>query len=481
MCPERVLGMVRLAGEKWGRPRGANGCRAAPWSAVIFGAVWLLQGAVPAAAQLAAAPLPAAAPRSALDDATLAAAGIRKLDSRHLTLYTDLPAGAAIDELPAVFDQAVVAWHDYFGQPAQLPSAWHLTGFLMRNDDRFREYGLLPDTLPDFLHGYQRGNEFWFREQPSDFYRRHLMLHEGTHAYMEHWLHGGGAAWYREGMAELLGTHRWQKSQLTLAVMPDDRQEAEYWGRIKLVRGDIAAGRAKSLAEVMVIKPRNNQEIDNAYAWSWAAVLFLSRHPLTREAAPAWQGLVALPDAEFNRQVWKSIAVKQSAIDAAWALFLHELDYGYDLAADEIVERPVRDMPDAGTTCEIAADRGWQASGLRFQAGQWYRLGASGRYQIAAVPRPWICEPQGVTIKYHHGQPLGKLLMAIQPEQAPNQSIAERIESWQPIPVGTRLKWQAPATGVAYFRINEPAGRLSDNQGRLTIQLELIRPAESQP
>ena len=45
-----------------------------------------------------------------------------------------------------------------------------------------------------------------------------------------------GPGWYMEGMAELLGTHRWQEGQLQLRVIPDHRQEVPMWGRIKLVR-----------------------------------------------------------------------------------------------------------------------------------------------------------------------------------------------------------------------------------------------------
>ena len=52
------------------------------------------------------------------------------------------------------------------------------------------------------------GREFWLFDQPTDYYVRHLLLHEGTHVFMVSFLGGCGPGWYMEGTAELLGTHR---------------------------------------------------------------------------------------------------------------------------------------------------------------------------------------------------------------------------------------------------------------------------------
>ena len=61
-------------------------------------------------------------------------------------------------------------------------------------------------------------------------------------------------------------------------------------------------------------------------------------------------------------------------------------------------------------TVSVAADRGWQSSGVRVDAGKSYRLRAAGRYQVADRPQPWPCEPGGVSIRYYRGRPLGILL-----------------------------------------------------------------------
>ncbi|HEV3137916.1 MAG TPA: hypothetical protein VGZ26_08425, partial [Pirellulales bacterium] len=41
--------------------------------------------------------------------------GIRQLDSKHLTLLTDVPSSPEVDDLPAVFDQAFPQWCAYLG------------------------------------------------------------------------------------------------------------------------------------------------------------------------------------------------------------------------------------------------------------------------------------------------------------------------------------------------------------------------------
>ena len=45
-----------------------------------------------------------------VDEGRVRAAGIRKLSSKRLTLYTDLPPEASVEELPGIFDQAFPQW-----------------------------------------------------------------------------------------------------------------------------------------------------------------------------------------------------------------------------------------------------------------------------------------------------------------------------------------------------------------------------------
>ena len=136
-----------------------------------------------------------------IDAERVRAHGIRKIDGEYLTLYTDLPDAFEIDDIPNVFDKAVPLWRDYFEVPPEKVEGWKLVGYLIQSKEKFKKAGLLPADLPSFLHGYQRGREMWVYEQPSDYYRRHLVLHEGVHGFMNYALGGSGPPWYQEGLS----------------------------------------------------------------------------------------------------------------------------------------------------------------------------------------------------------------------------------------------------------------------------------------
>ena len=391
--------------------------------------------------------------------------GMRQLKGRHITIFTDLPADPQTDELPRVFDLAIPQWAEYFDVDGEQWADWHVNAFLMRNERRFRDQGLLPDDLPPFLHGYQRGNACWVREQPSAYYQRHLLLHEGTHAFMQRALGGAGAAWYMEGVAELLATHTWHEGRLQLNVFPSSRESVPFWGRIKLVKEAVALGQPRSLRSVFELQGSEFRRV-RAYAWSWAAVMFLDRHPRFTRRMKLLQSRVTASPADFSAWFWQQLAPDADVLNEAWQLFLSELDYGYDVAADVIDYRPVRDP--AGTQqIVLQTNRGWQSTGLRLVAGRDYRVRADGRYQVLTGEENWSSEPEGVTIQYHRGFPKGMLLGALKENDATGTSPLTR-----PRPLGREQLLRPARDAVLFLRINEPAGMRADNRGELTVHID---------
>lgn len=428
-----------------------------------------------------------AAPRP-IDDTRARAAGIRKLTSRHLTLYTDLPADAEVDRLPAVFDQAVPQWAEYFGvaDPGATGSAsaenklrdWRVRALLIQDRQRFDSLGLMPPPGPDrFINGISIGDVLWLYEQPTVYYRRHLLLHEGTHAFMAAFLGGCGPGWFMEGTAELMATHRLDETtgRLTLRIMPGDRDEVPMLGRIKLVRDAVADGRPLGLSDVMQIDNRKLLE-NEAYAWSWAATRFLDSHPRYRERFRALRRHVL--DRDFNRIVRREYGADWADLSAEWQAFVATLDHGYDferMAIDFRSGEPLRDGQ--RQTATIRADRGWQSSGVWLKAGRAYRVTARGRYQIAEETtadgkrRPWPSEPGGVTIEYYAGQPLGMLLGAIAEEAGSGGKGAGSFT--EPVAIGLTKTFTPIRSGTLYLRVNDSAGRLDDNRGTLTAVIEV--------
>ncbi len=411
-------------------------------------------------------------PRMSIDEKRVAAAGLRKLTGKHLTLYTDLPPGAEVDVLPAVFDQAFPQWCRYLGVDAVKNADWRLTGMLMKDKEPFRRAGLMPDGLPPFPHGYARNYEFWLYEQPSDYYRRHLLLHEGTHGFMNTLLGSCGPPWYMEGIAELLATHRWQDGRLQMNVFPSSREEAPMWGRVKIVQDCYAAKEGKYLEDVVHYSRRAHRQND-PYGWCWAAAAFLDGHPRYQKRFRELPKLVRNPD--FSDRFFRMYADEWDAVSEEWEVFVADLQYGYDLGRNAIDFTPGKPLPERGTTVTVAAELGWQNSGLRLEAGRTYRLTAAGRYQVAARPQPWPCEPGGVTIRYWNGRPLGVLLAAVRPDKhAPPQPSALT----RPMTVGLGTTVTPAESGTLFLRINDSPAELADNAGTLTVS---VGPAPTRP
>jgi hypothetical protein len=371
-----------------------------------------------------------------------------------------------VDRLPAAFDQAVPQWCRYFGIPAGRADSWHLTGYLIKDKQRFRVAGLLPDDLPSFVHGYQRGNELWVYDQPSDYYRLHLVLHEGTHGFAHRFLGGVGPTWYAEGVAELLATHRWHDGQLTLRHFPASKEEVPYWGRIKIVQDEVAAHRGLTIRQIT--RPdmwvhRSNQ----TYAWCWAVASLLDNHPRYQQRFRQLARHVRAPDREFARffdQQWQD---QRRELEEEWQLFAVNMEYGYDLPRSAVQYAPGRRLPPEGAEVRVAADRGWQSTGIRLPANQSYQITASGRYQIAQEPEAWWCEPGGVTIRYWQGQPMGILLGQIRPDQV----TAGLTPLARPLAVGLARTIRPGQSGTLYLRINDSPAELSDNAGIVVVRV----------
>jgi len=410
-----------------------------------------------------------------LDDRRAAAAGIRKLTGRHLDLYTDVPGNAEVERLPAVFDQAVPQWADYFGVEPTKTANWRARAYVIADRNRFEALGLMPAGHDEFVNGISMGSELWLYDQPTAYYRRHLLLHEGTHVFMTAFLGGCGPGWYMEGTAELLGTHRLddRTGELTLRVMPRDRAEVPMLGRIKLVRDAFEAGRQLSFPAVMQID--NRQQLGNeAYAWCWAAAKFLDSHPRYRPRFRRLQNHVLNP--KFNDMMRREFAHDWENLAAEWHAYVVTLEHGYDFERMAIDFRRGQPLSGAARRITIHADRGWQSAGVWLEAGRAYRISASGRYQIAAeakngVPQPWPCEPGGVTIEYHDGKPLGVLLGAID-ARSNNTNVASFAH---PRVIGMDTSITPAASGTLYLRVNDSAGRLDDNRGNLKVTIATVR------
>jgi hypothetical protein len=406
----------------------------------------------------------AGARAQSVDEVPARSAGIRQVTSRHLVLYTDLASDPEIDKLPAEFDQAVPQWAKYFGIDPEKTRDWQARGHLIGARRRFDALGLMPPSGNDkFINGISMGATFWFFDQPTAYYRRHLMLHEGTHTFMATFLGGCGPGWFMEGSAELLATHRFDEKtgRLTLGIMPRDRREVPMLGRIKLIHDARQSGRVLDLPAVLQID--NSKQLENEpYAWCWAAAKLMDSQP---RYAKHFHGLRRqVQNRNFNDIARREFGDDWGNLQAEWQAFVATLDHGYDFERMAIDFDRARPLGNRTHSVAVAADRGWQSSGVRLIAGKSYRVTAVGRYEIAHDGQPWPCEPGGVTIDYYNGRPLGLLLGAVD-GRTDGTTLADMIE----IGLGTTI---TPAvSGTLYLRVNDSAGKLHDNRGTLTATI----------
>ncbi|PQO32483.1 hypothetical protein DTL21_19930 [Bremerella cremea] len=403
------------------------------------------------------------------DPAKLEAAGIRVIEGKHVQIYTDLESSASIDELPQVFDAAFPQWCEYFKVDPVQNADWKIKAVLMSGKDKFRQAGLFPDSLPEFLHGYYQGDAVWLLDQPSDYYRRHLLLHEGTHAFMYILLGGAGPPWYMEGMAEHFGTHTWDNGQLTTRVMPPSKEATPMWGRIKIIQDEVKEGKTLSLVSVMATPQKAFLE-NRPYAWCWGVCAFLDNHSLSKEAFREMVSQVKLTGG-FSERLFDRLGAVMPKLSENWQVFTINADYGYDWERNEVVYQDSVPMVGETATAEIATDRGWQSTGIALEPNVVYEVRAIGQYEIRNDGQPWMCEPNGVTIHYWKGKPLGVLLGSLRNEHWNGTSITDLAKSY-PVGFGTELYPAGPAT--LFLKVNESPAELADNVGKIQIQIKRL-------
>jgi hypothetical protein len=420
--------------------------------------------------------------RIQVDDEKAAAAGIRKIEGKRITLYTDI-AGAEIDRLPAIFDLAFPQFCEYFRVKPKTVADWHATGFLMKDKKKFDEAGLIPAGLPNFPHGFSWNYDLWLFDQKSDYYRRHLLLHEGVHSFMNTVLGGCGAPWYMEGMAEMLATHAYRDGRLMLNYFPQSRDEVPELGRIRIIHDDLAANRGLPLEKILAYPPSAHHSND-AYAWSWAAAKLFDTHPRYQQRFRELPKDVLHPD--FNADFRKLFADDLPDMYQEWQVFIDSLEYGYDIPRTVIDFTPGRPVADSGEpiTVTVAADRGWQNSGLRVEEGRKYELTAVGRWKKTVRPKLWAglkdppeqieLEPGGISIRYYRGQPVGLLQAAVRPDapQPDAGSQNSKTPFSSPIAVGLDAALTPATSGTLYYKLNDSAADLSSNDGEVKVEIQ---------
>lgn len=402
--------------------------------------------------------------------ATARRAGLRVIESNRLVLVTDRPPreGDGVEALPAVFDQAFATWCEHYAIPIETLPRWRAFGCLVVDRERFRAAGLLPDEIPEFANGFCDRHRFWMMDQSNPAYRRHLLLHEGVHAFTITVRDLAAPAWYAEGIAEYLATHRLDGDgdaiRYVATPMPDRASDVEQLGRIERLHELRAAGTRPALADVLKADAGRHHDIAD-YAASWATVAFLARHPAyARTFAMVDRGPL---DPTLNDRLAAMPSYDATRAGRDFDAFTDDLDYGYDFDRSAIDWSPGRPLV-SPERVEVAADRGWQHSGLALAKDRAYDLHATGRCVLGTVGGTRIeSEAEGISLEWYRGRPLGKLLAA--------QWVEKPTDGGRPrfviVGEGARARLSAATDGPLYLKLNDRPGSLADNGEAVAVTL----------
>ena len=386
-------------------------------------------------------------------------AGLNVLDSARLLLITDMPLDDDMKQWSKYLDQAVFQWAEYFNVRMDRLTTWKIRACVMKDNVPFMMNDLLPMDLPPFQYGFEYGNNVWLFAQPSRDYQRHLFLHECTHAFMNQVMKGCGSLWFGEGLAEYFGTHRIEDGRLTMGIMPKTRNEFPNWGRIRFIQDDIKNGTFIPLNGFFSseLKSQDNR----SYSWAWALVWLMNSDPHYKSIL---QKLSTLPQGNTYRQRVEIInkAFRESFSQEEWSKFstqwrayISDLDYGYDMQTSQITD--TRAFPLQNTAFKsVKSDKDWQNMGVILQKGKTYTIKASGEYKVSAGEKAWLCQPNGITVKYVRQKPLGILLAAL--EASDSGESAQLSGFVKPIVVGSQTEFTAEQTGAIWMKINALAG-----------------------
>jgi hypothetical protein len=400
-----------------------------------------------------------------IDLERVADAGVFVTSGKNIDLYSDIDDDVQRQQWVDLFDGATVQWCKLFNVDIDTTKPWRMTAVIMKDQTRITNAGLIPDDLPKFPAGYNRGHEFWVYLQNDQYYTRHLILHEGTHAFMQWFLGSSGTPWYSEGMAEWVALHSWDGQRVKLNQTITDKSQTPGWGRVNLLKKLLAKGPPKSLDDIFNTPPTAFRDV-NAYAWSWAGCEFLAHHRLSKEAFAELPKRLRGSLYRFRENFRAELQPHWQALSRDWYLYIHEVGYGTDIEATALNEATKND----DGSFNITATSSWQSTGITVTTGDAIKITSSGDFIVGNTTKPWRCESDGITAEYYGGHPLGKLMGAV---------ITDGPEQIVQIPVGNRPDTGKPLTftrdGVLALRINESPAKLGDNSGRLKVSIEKLK------
>ncbi len=369
--------------------------------------------------------------------------------SPHFILHTDLSASEA-KELLTRLETMLGLISQYWGKP---PSG-SIECYVVKELSNWPEGSIPSDrgraqieagagvTITERL---TQGNRFLAKARVYACADHNTPQHEAVHAYCGQTFGRTGPVWYSEGMAEM-GAY-WKKGESAVSC------EAMI---VKYLKN----AEPKSLNEIVNGEEFTGDSWQN-YAWRWALCHLLANNPNYSDRFRPL-GLAILTDQPVTfEQVYGPMATE---ICFEYLFFLKHFDVGYrvDLCAFDWKKKfkPLR----TGTiTATLAANKGWQATGIEVAAGDQLDFSAEGKWKLTKA---------GETVSADGASSAGKLVAMVMKDFSLAGSLDLDEYLSQPVELGTYGTFTVPHEGKLFLRCNDSWTELADNSGSIKVKLK---------
>ena len=158
----------------------------------------------------------------------------------------------------------------------------------------------------------------------------------------------------------------------------------------------------------------------------------------------------------------------QPKISVDWLLFMESLREGFDTQRSWPKHSDLTtaaETPGTGPRkLQLAADRSWQDSGIRLKAGDAVEVTCTGSFAVNDTPRPWVSEPQGVSVEYFRGLPLGRVVAVL--TGLDGQYISRRIS------IGRQATIKTPVACRLWLQVNDNSSSRANNSGFVDVTIQ---------
>jgi hypothetical protein len=397
--------------------------------------------------------------------------------SEHLVVHTDL----APQEVPVLLEQmeaSLASMSVYWQRPMVAKIECFVVNDAVRwSRDRFPSRNAL--FVLGKINGFtesralQRGRRKVIQSRVYTTMEPGVVQHELTHAYQDQVFGDVGIPlWYREGMAEVMSYHRpGQTHVMCRPEMIEYFSKSDQQREVKLILRDqnFVSAVSQSVARACREDGSKDGEVASAsvwsdsddsifraaredYSWAWALCHLLYYNPNYQQQFAKYSRSFSTKSPLKFEEVFED---QLSQIEFELHQLVSEIEHGYEveLCAWDWKAKFEKLSDAQSVTCSVVANRGYQPTDVRVEEGVRYQYQAQGNWSTG----------KGAAEVSAGGSAAGAgQLVGI---------VVSRNKVLSTIELGEQGEFVSESTGRFYLRCQDDWGSLSDNHGKLTVQI----------